>query len=71
MPHLLPDISGQLAMCLPLPAMVEDIDTGSFAAVGALARPSGVEITGDSLQAETAPGHGLEFAVGNLAGFGS
>jgi L-alanine-DL-glutamate epimerase-like enolase superfamily enzyme len=70
MPHLLPDISGQLAMCLPLPAMVEDIDTGSFAAVGALARPSGVEITGDSLQAETPPGHGLEFAVGALAGFG-
>src|SRR5215472_11648774 len=66
MPHLLPDISGQLALCLPLPAMIEDIDEGSFAALGALARPSGVVITGDSLQAQTPPGHGLVFAVGTL-----
>ena len=63
MPHLLPDISGQLALCLPLAAMVEDIDTGSFAALGALSRPSGVVVTGDSLQAQTPPGHGLEFAT--------
>ena len=61
MPHLLPDISGQLALCLPLAAMVEDIDEGSFAALGALARPSGVVITGDSLRAQTEPGHGLAF----------
>jgi L-alanine-DL-glutamate epimerase-like enolase superfamily enzyme len=67
MPHLLPDISGQLALCLPLPAMVEDIDTGSFAALGALARPSGVVITGDQLRADTTAGHGLEFAVGSMA----
>jgi L-alanine-DL-glutamate epimerase-like enolase superfamily enzyme len=66
MPHLLPDISGQLAMCLPLPSMVEDIDEGSFAALGALARPSGVVVTGDSLQAQTEPGHGLVFATGAL-----
>jgi L-alanine-DL-glutamate epimerase-like enolase superfamily enzyme len=63
MPHLLPDISGQLALCLPLPGMVEDIDQGSFAALGALARPSGVVITGDSLRAQTPPGHGLVFAT--------
>jgi L-alanine-DL-glutamate epimerase-like enolase superfamily enzyme len=69
MPHLLPDISGQLASCLPLPGMVEDIDTGSFAALGALARPSGVVITGDALQAQTPPGHGLEFAA-HLTGLG-
>ncbi len=62
MPHLLPDISGQLALCLPLPAMVEDIDQGSFAALGALAAPSGVTITGGQLQASTPPGHGLVFA---------
>jgi L-alanine-DL-glutamate epimerase-like enolase superfamily enzyme len=70
MPHLLPDISGQLALCLPLAAMVEDIDTGSFAAVGALTRPSGVVITGDSLQAQTPAGHGLEFATGTLPALG-
>ena len=66
MPHLLPDISGQLALCLPLPAMIEDIDGGSFAALGALARPSGVVITGGSLEAQTPPGHGLVFATGAL-----
>jgi L-alanine-DL-glutamate epimerase-like enolase superfamily enzyme len=66
MPHLLPDISGQLALCLPLPAMIEDIDGGSFAALGALARPSGVVITGDSLEAQTPPGHGLVFATDAL-----
>ena len=66
MPHLLPDISGQLALCLPLPAMVEDIDQGSFAALGALARPSGVTIKGDSLTSQTGPGHGLEFAADSL-----
>jgi L-alanine-DL-glutamate epimerase-like enolase superfamily enzyme len=66
MPHLLPDISGQLAMSLPLPAMVEDIDAGSFAALGALAQPSGVVVTGDGLQARTPPGHGLVFAAGSL-----
>ena len=63
MPHLLPDISGQLALCLPLPGMIEDIDEGSFAALGALAQPSGVVVTGDSLQAQTPPGHGLVFAT--------
>lgn len=66
MPHLLPDISGQLALCLPLRPLVEDIDQGSFAALGALARPSGVVVTGDALRAETPPGHGLEFATTSL-----
>jgi L-alanine-DL-glutamate epimerase-like enolase superfamily enzyme len=66
MPHLLPEISGQLALCLPFPAMVEDIDQGSFAALGALAAPSGVTITGDTLRAETPPGHGLTFATDRL-----
>ena len=66
MPHLLPDLSGQLALSLPLPAMVEDIDEGSFAALGALARPSGVVVTRDHLQAQTPPGHGLVFATDAL-----
>ncbi len=67
MPHLLPDLSGQLALCLPLPAMVEDIDQGSFAALGALARQSGVTIADGILEARTPPGHGLEFATAALA----
>jgi L-alanine-DL-glutamate epimerase-like enolase superfamily enzyme len=63
MPHLLPDISGQLAMALPLNPFVEDIDEASFAALGALARPSGVTVTGDVLRADPPPGHGLVFAT--------
>jgi L-alanine-DL-glutamate epimerase-like enolase superfamily enzyme len=66
MPHLLPDISGQLALGLPLPAMIEDIDEGSFAALGALARPSGVVVTAGTLRAQTEPGHGLVFATDTL-----
>lgn len=62
MPHLLPDISGQLALCLPLPALVEDIDQGSFAALGALERPGGIAVEGDSLRALPGLGHGLAFA---------
>jgi L-alanine-DL-glutamate epimerase-like enolase superfamily enzyme len=63
MPHLLPDISAQLAMCLPAESMVEDIDTGSFAALGALSQPSGVVVTGGIIRAQTGVGHGLKFAT--------
>jgi L-alanine-DL-glutamate epimerase-like enolase superfamily enzyme len=62
MPHLLPDISGQLALCLPGTSMVEDIDSGSFAALGALAEPGPVVVAGDSLRTRGLPGHGLAFA---------
>jgi L-alanine-DL-glutamate epimerase-like enolase superfamily enzyme len=62
MPHLLPDISGQLALCLPLPALVEDIDQGSFAALGALAGPGGIAVEGDCLRPLPGQGHGLTFA---------
>jgi len=61
-PHLLPELSGQLALCLPRVAMVEDIDRASFAALGALARPSGVEFDRGAVRADTGLGHGLVFA---------
>jgi L-alanine-DL-glutamate epimerase-like enolase superfamily enzyme len=63
MPHLLPDISGQLALCLPLPPLVEDIDQGSFAALGALEQPGGIAVHGDSLRALSHLGHGLAFTL--------
>ncbi|MEW2385902.1 mandelate racemase/muconate lactonizing enzyme family protein [Micromonospora sp. NPDC047707] len=66
MPHLLPDISGQLALCLPLPALVEDIDSASFDALSALSRPSGVTLTSDGVRADTPAGHGLAFATDRL-----
>ncbi|MCY9783795.1 mandelate racemase/muconate lactonizing enzyme family protein [Nocardiopsis sp. EMB25] len=61
-PHLLPELSGQLALCLPRVAMVEDVDRASFAALGALARPSGVEFDGGWVRADTGLGHGLVFS---------
>ncbi|SHI45076.1 L-alanine-DL-glutamate epimerase [Nocardiopsis flavescens] len=61
-PHLLPELSGQLALCLSRPSMVEDIDRASLAALGALAAPSGVRVERGALTAHTAPGHGLVFA---------
>ena len=65
-PHLLPDLSGQLALCLPDTTMVEDVEDASFAALGALASPSGVAITDGVLRAQTGPGHGLVFATDRL-----
>jgi L-alanine-DL-glutamate epimerase-like enolase superfamily enzyme len=63
MPHLLPDISGQLALCLPLDGLVEDIDTGSFAALGAI-EPGAVAVDGDALRCQPHIGHGLRFDLG-------
>ncbi|MBB6119937.1 mandelate racemase/muconate lactonizing enzyme family protein [Nocardiopsis algeriensis] len=63
-PHLLPELSGQLALCLPRVGMVEDIDRASLAALGALAVPSGVRLERGRVSADTGPGHGLVFSGG-------
>jgi len=39
-PHHLPEISGQLAMCLPTAPMVEDIEDASFTRLGILDAPA-------------------------------
>lgn len=65
-PHLLPDLSGQLALCLPLPALVEDVEAASLAALDALSGPSGVTVTADGVWADTPPGHGLVFATDTM-----
>ncbi|GAA4093443.1 mandelate racemase/muconate lactonizing enzyme family protein [Actinomadura miaoliensis] len=65
-PHLLPELSGQLACCLPLPAMVEDVEDASFAALGLLdtAAPPPVRIGDDGLlRPGDGPGLGLRFDV--------
>jgi L-alanine-DL-glutamate epimerase-like enolase superfamily enzyme len=62
MPHLLPDLSGQLACCLPLDAMVEDVEDASFAALGVLDGPPPVTIAGGMLRPGRHRGHGLRFA---------
>ncbi|MCF6523956.1 mandelate racemase/muconate lactonizing enzyme family protein [Streptomyces sp. JJ36] len=63
-PHLLPDVSGQLACALPLPAMVEDVEDASFGALGLLDGPSPVTIDGPVLTLDRVPGLGLRFTAG-------
>ncbi|MPZ00861.1 MAG: mandelate racemase/muconate lactonizing enzyme family protein [Actinophytocola sp.] len=60
-PHLLIDISGQLAMTLPQRCWVEDVEDASFDALGVLAELSGVAVADGWLAADTPPGHGLRF----------
>ena len=59
-PHLLPEISGQLALALDQEAMVEDVEDASFEALGLLAAPSPVVIKDARLSVTGAPGLGLE-----------
>ncbi|HET9874085.1 MAG TPA: mandelate racemase/muconate lactonizing enzyme family protein [Propionibacteriaceae bacterium] len=59
-PHLLPEISGQLALTLEKPVMVEDVEDASFSALGLLASPSPVVIEGGQLRTTGVTGLGLE-----------
>jgi len=66
-PHLLPELSGQLALCLPpvdgVPApMVEDVEDAGFGALGALVDPSPVAIADGQLTETPHVGLGLRFA---------
>jgi len=60
-PHLLPDLSGQLALALPLPCMAEEVEDASFAALGLLAEPYPVEVAGATLRAGDHRGLGLRW----------
>ncbi|MFB4291041.1 mandelate racemase/muconate lactonizing enzyme family protein [Nonomuraea sp. ATR24] len=60
-PHLLPDLSGQLALALPLPCMAEVVEDASFAALGLLAEPYPVEVSGAELRAGGHRGLGLRW----------
>ena len=60
-PHLLPDLSTQLALCLPHDAWVEHVEDASFTELKILTEPSGVHLDGPRGRADTAPGHGLRF----------
>lgn len=42
-PHLLPELSAQLAFTLPERTWVEDVEDAGFWRLGALAEPTGVE----------------------------
>jgi L-alanine-DL-glutamate epimerase-like enolase superfamily enzyme len=66
-PHLLPDISGQLACSLPMPSMVEDVEDASFADLNLLTRPYPVTIEDGVLHPGEHAGHGIRFAPTTLA----
>jgi L-alanine-DL-glutamate epimerase-like enolase superfamily enzyme len=67
MPHLLVELSGQLACCLPLPATVEDVEDASLAALGVLAGPPPVRVEGGLLRPGDHAGHGLRFDTERLS----
>ncbi|MFF5205832.1 mandelate racemase/muconate lactonizing enzyme family protein [Streptosporangium sp. NPDC000396] len=56
-PHLLPEMSAQLALHLPLPCQVEEVEDASFAALGLLAPP--YPVTVESGVAKVGPHRGL------------
>lgn len=60
-PHLLPDLSARLAVTLPETTWVEDVEDAGFYELGALERPSGVEIRGGRAFVEPAEGIGIQF----------
>jgi L-alanine-DL-glutamate epimerase-like enolase superfamily enzyme len=62
-PHLLIEISGQLACCLPLPAMVEEVEDASFAALGLLKEPAPILIEAGLVAPRGVPGLGLRFGL--------
>lgn len=66
-PHLLPELSGQLALTLPVAdgaaePMAEDVEDAGFGALGALAEPSPVVIADGSLAETPHVGLGIRFA---------
>jgi len=61
-PHLLSEISGQLALTLDGLALVEDVEDASFDALGLLAEPSPVTIDGNRMRSAGRPGIGIRFA---------
>ncbi|NUW36926.1 mandelate racemase/muconate lactonizing enzyme family protein [Nonomuraea sp. SMC257] len=60
-PHLLPDLSAQLALTLPLPCMAEEVEEASFAALGLLEEPYPVRVSGGKLSVGEHRGLGLRW----------
>lgn len=67
-PHLLPELSGQLALTLAEPVGVEDVEDASFEQLGILAAPSPVRIRNSRLSGTGRPGLGFEFVPETVAG---
>lgn len=70
-PHLLPELSGQLALVLPetdADILVEDVEDAGFGALGALADPSPVTIADGVLTENEHLGLGIRFSPALIAG---
>jgi L-alanine-DL-glutamate epimerase-like enolase superfamily enzyme len=61
-PHLLPELSAQLAFALPETTWVEDVEDALFESLGALTQPSGVTIADGFATGGASAGLGLRFA---------
>lgn len=64
MPHLLPELSGQLALTLAEPTLVEDIEDASFEQLGILAEPAPVRFYNSRATLADRPGLGFRFRDG-------
>jgi L-alanine-DL-glutamate epimerase-like enolase superfamily enzyme len=60
-PHLLLELSAQLALALPGEHLVEAVEDASFEALGALAEPSPVTVSGATVYTTGRPGLGVRF----------
>lgn len=60
-PHLLTELSGQLALTLPDATLVEDADGADFSSLGLLAQEAPVTVADGLLRSTGQPGLGLEF----------
>ena len=60
-PHLLIELSGQLALTLPQPTLVEQVEDAGFADLDALDAPPVVTRNGDRLTIDQRPGTGIHF----------
>jgi L-alanine-DL-glutamate epimerase-like enolase superfamily enzyme len=61
-PHLLLELSGQLAATFAAPALVESVEDASFEDLGALAEPSPVQVTNGRLVLREHEGLGIRLA---------
>jgi len=61
-PHLLPELSGQLALTLASETPIEDVEDAGFGALGALADPSPVAIADGALTEVDHLGLGIRFS---------
>lgn len=60
-PHLLPELSAQVAFALPEASWIEDVEDAGFADLGALTAPTGVSVSGGWAFGGPEQGLGLRF----------